>query len=390
MSKKIIFYICLLFLILLILILCFINIRKDKDNVIPDSNYQINNGMAKSIPRDLFWQSYAKADELLSKMSVSQKVGQMFLVRFPESGYIEQIKEYNPGGYVLFAKDFQNETKNSIISKLKSCQEASTTKLFLAVDEEGGTVTRVSRYPAFRSSKFKSSQELYKEGGIKKILEDSTEKSYLLKEIGLNMNLAPVADLPTKPNSFIYKRSFGKSTEETAQYIASIISRMKDDGIVSSMKHFPGYGDNEDTHTGVAIDTRTIDNFKNADLLPFKAGIDASGPTILVSHNIIECMDQERPASLSENVHKILREELNFTGLILTDDLTMDAVKSYVENGEAAVQAVLAGNDLIITSTFKEHLNEVLTAINNGIISIDKINLAVKRILACKIAYGII
>lgn len=390
MSKKIIFYICLLFLILLILILCFINIRKDKDNVIPDSNYQINNGMAKSIPRDLFWQSYAKADELLSKMSVSQKVGQMFLVRFPESGYIEQIKEYNPGGYVLFAKDFQNETKNSIISKLKSCQEASTTKLFLAVDEEGGTVTRVSRYPAFRSSKFKSSQELYKEGGIKKILEDSTEKSYLLKEIGLNMNLAPVADLPTKPNSYIYKRSFGKSTEETAQYIASIISRMKDDGIVSSMKHFPGYGDNEDTHTGVAIDTRTIDNFKNADLLPFKAGIDASGPTILVSHNIIKCMDQERPASLSGNVHKILREELNFTGLILTDDLAMDAVKSYVENGEAAVQAVLAGNDLIITSTFKEHLNEVLTAINNGIISIDKINLAVKRILACKIAYGII
>lgn len=390
MSKKIIFYICLLLLILLILILCFINIRKNKDNVIPDSNYQINNGMAKSIPRDLFWQSYAKADELLSKMSVRQKVGQMFLVRFPESGYIEQIKEYNPGGYVLFAKDFQNETKNSIISKLKSCQEASTTKLFLAVDEEGGTVTRVSRYPAFRSSKFKSSQELYKEGGIKKILEDSTEKSYLLKEIGLNMNLAPVADLPTKPNSFIYKRSFGKSTEETAQYIASIISRMKDDGIVSSMKHFPGYGDNEDTHTGVAIDTRTIDNFKNADLLPFKAGIDASGPTILVSHNIIKCMDQERPASLSGNVHKILREELNFTGLILTDDLAMDAVKSYVENGEAAVQAVLAGNDLIITSTFKEHLNEVLTAINNGIISIDKINLAVKRILACKIAYGII
>lgn len=165
---------------------------------------------------------------------------------------------------------------------------------------------------------------------------------------------------------------------------------MNEDNMISVMKHFPGYGDNEDTHTGIAIDERSYQNFINSDFIPFESGIEARGPCILVSHNVVKCMDEEKPASLSENVHDILRNDLNFTGLIITDDLAMDAVKTYVENGEAAVQAIKAGNDMIISSDFKTQKNEVLDAVNNGEINIDTINTAVRRILALKYAFGII
>ncbi len=113
-------------------------------------------------------------------------------------------------------------------------------------------------------------------------------------------------------------------------------------------------------------------------------------PTVLVSHNIVNCMDSNKPASLSKNVLKILREDFGFSGLIITDDLAMDAVKTYVENGESAALAVLAGNDLIISSSFVEQKHEILTAVKNGIISEEVINIAVRRILACKYYYGII
>ena len=164
---------------------------------------------------------------------------------------------------------------------------------------------------------------------------------------------------------------------------------MNADNMISVMKHFPGYGDNVDTHTGIAIDERPYSTFQNSDFLPFISGIESDGPAILVNHNIVKCMDSDLPASLSKNVHNILREELNFTGIIMTDDLAMDAVKTYVENGEAAVQALLAGNDMIITSDFETHRKEVLKALQQNIISEDTINTAVKRILACKYAYDI-
>ena len=222
------------------------------------------------------------------------------------------------------------------------------------------------------------------------ILKDSTEKSELLKSIGLNMNLTPVADVPTKTSSFIYKRSYGRGAEKTSIYVSELIKTMNSDNMISTMKHSPGYGDNVDTHTGIAIDTRPYEDFEKTDFLPFKSGIEANGPSILVSHNVINAMDKNLPASLSKNVHDILREDLGFTGIIMTDDLAMDAVKSYVENGEAAVQAVLAGNDMIISSDFKTQRDEVLNAVKKGKISEELIDTAVRRILACKYVYGII
>lgn len=339
---------------------------------------------------DLFGKYYDKAKDILNTMTLEEKVGQMFLVRYPEEDANSEISEENPGGYILFGRDFKNETGESILEKLNNNQSNSKVKMFLGVDEEGGTVVRVSEYQQFRDSKFKSPLELFFEGGIDRIIDDSHEKTRLLKGLALNMNLVPVADVTENQSAYIYDRTIGKSAEETAEYVKNVVKVMKEDKIISTMKHFPGYGDNIDTHTGIAVDNREYSEFEKADFLPFKSGIEAEVPTVLVNHNVVNCMDSNLPASLSDNVHRILREDLKFSGIIMTDDLAMDAVKSYVENGQASVQAVLAGNDMIITSDFENQKKEVLDAIKRGRITENIINRAVIRILACKLAYNII
>lgn len=347
------------------------------DSSCPDSN-------------ELFSEFYGQAEKLLQSMTLDEKIGQMFLARFPESGVTEEIKKYNPGGYILFSRDFKNETPDSIAAKLRECQNTSKIKLILGVDEEGGTVVRVSTYEAFRRSRFLSPQQLWENGQLPAILEDSKEKSALLKSLGLNMNLVPVADVPTESTSFIYKRSYGRGAEKTSVYVSELIKAMNRDGMISVMKHFPGYGDNVDTHTGTAVDERPYDTFASSDFLPFISGIEAGAPCILVSHNIVKAMDADKPASLSEKVNDILRTDLKFSGIIMTDDLAMDAVKSYVENGESAVGAVLAGNDIIISSDFIGQRQEISEAVKQGKIDEALIDRAVKRILAWKYMYNII
>ncbi len=380
---------CLLIFIaiILVIILGLYGIKKYKDNKKDVQNENINNEI---VEEGIFANYYKQAEELMNSMTIEEKVGQMFLARYPETGMLNEIKNHNPGGYILFARDFQNETPQTILEELKENQNNSKIKMILGVDEEGGTVTRVSRYKAFRSSKFLSPQALYKKGGLEAIIEDSSEKSELLKSIGINMNLAPVVDISEDKTSFIYNRSYGKSAEETAIYAEEVVKAMNRDNMISVIKHFPGYGNNVDTHTGIAVDNRSYETFETEDFLPFKSAIEAEVPCVLVSHNIVNCMDKNKPASLSEKVNKILREELGFTGIIMTDDLAMDAVKTYVEDGKAAVQAVLAGNDMIISSSFVKQKKEVLNAIKNGVISEDIINTAVRRILAFKMSYGII
>ena len=157
--------------------------------------------------------------------------------------------------------------------------------------------------------------------------------------------------------------------------------------MVSCLKHFPGYGNNVDTHTGVAVDKRDYNTFVENDFKPFIAGINAKVPTILVSHNIVETMDTI-PASLSSKVHSILRDELKFTGVIMTDDLDMDAIKKYVDNPN--VKAVTSGNNLLITSDYKTSFNDILNAYNNKEISIDIIDQAVFKVLALKYSMGVL
>ncbi len=331
-----------------------------------------------------------RAQEILGHMSMKEKVGQMFFVRCIKEQALADIDTYHLGGYILFGDDFKDKSKKDMISTISAYQKESKIPLLIGVDEEGGSVNRVSKYPAFRAVPFKSPQDLYKEGGFDLILSDTGEKADLLKELGINVNLAPVCDVSTDPKDFIYNRSFGKAAKQTAEYVKTVVTEMKKNGIGSTLKHFPGYGNNVDTHTGIAIDERSYETFETSDFLPFQAGIAAGADSILVSHNVVKSMDEDYPASLSDKVHTILREELNFNSVIMTDDLSMDAIKEYTNDEEAAVLAISAGNDLVVATDYNIQIPAVLTAIEKGTLTEDRINESVIRILVWKLNLGII
>lgn len=332
----------------------------------------------------------AAAIHYANNLPLESQIAQMFFARCPETGAAELAGEYDIGGYILFGRDFEGQTADSVSANIQSYQDAAATPMLIGVDEEGGTVVRVSSNPNLRSSQFRSPQSLYNEGGLTLLLSDTQEKDALLSSLGINVNLAPVCDVSTDPNDFIYSRSMGLSAEETGACIESIVSQMSGDGMGSVLKHFPGYGSNVDTHTGIAHDTRPLELFWEQDLIPFQNGIAAGADGVLVCHNIVGCMDENLPASLSPNVHALLRDELGFDGVIMTDDLVMDAITQYTGDADAAVLAVKAGNDMLISSDFVTQFNAVLDAVNDGSISADRIRESVIRIIKWKMELGLL
>ena len=337
---------------------------------------------------ELFEKYYKKAEKIVSGMTLEEKVGQMFFPRFNNDTKYEDITTKYPGGFVLFAYDF-NENKDIIIKNIEYIQNISlkTSKLplGLAVDEEGGTVNRISRY--HRDEKFPSPHDIYTESGLDGILKIDKEKRDLLREFKMNVNLAPVADISDDPNDYIYPRTLGYSLEETVDYIKNDVKDYVEDNFTCCAKHFPGYGNNIDTHGDIAIDERDYDTFLNKDFKTFEAAIKENIPMILVSHNIVKCKDDKYPASISKAWHDILRNELKYSGLILTDDLSMEAIKKYTGNLSPSILAINAGNDILLTSDFYEHLEAAIEAVNNKTISIETINTACKRIIAWKLKY---
>ncbi len=328
-----------------------------------------------------------RVEEILGTMTLEEKVGQMFLARMPDSAAY-YAETYQLGGYVLFDVDFSGYSKESVIDRIDSCQEVSKIPMLMSVDEEGGTVTRVSDY--FRDSRFMSPRDVYAEGGWSGVVDDTIEKCQLLKELHLNMNLAPVCDLADDYGDFMYDRSFSGDAEEAANFVGWTISTMNEQGIASSLKHFPGYGNNVDTHTGMAIDYREAQEYYDSDLKPFQEGIDMGASSVMVSHNIVTCFDDYYPASLSPEIHRILREELGFEGVIITDDLVMGAIQDFCGEVNSAVYAVEAGNDMLISTNFESQFASIMDAIAEGRITEERINESVRRILTMKINMGLL
>ena len=325
---------------------------------------------------------------LLDSMTLEEKVGQLFFVRCPMENAVEDISTYHLGGYLLFSRDFKDGdnwlTKEQFLEKIQSYQDVAEIPLFIGSDEEGGTVTRASRNPNLFSETFKSPQKLNYIGGIEEILRDTDTRSRELRALGINVNFAPVCDVSTDPKDFIYDRTLGQDANMTADYVRLVVPAMTEGGTLPVLKHFPGYGNNVDTHTGIAVDQRPMETFENSDLLPFQAGIEAGAPFVLVSHNIVTCMDADLPASLSPAVHRFLRETCGFEGIAITDDLAMDAVQAYAKNGAVAVMALQAGNDMIITTDYRTQIPAVIAAVQDGTLDESVIDNACLRVLRCK------
>lgn len=323
-----------------------------------------------------------RALKLLNSMTLKEKIGQLLLIRTPKIDKIDTIKKYNPAGYILFQRDIKNKTKEELINEISLFQETANIPMFIAIDEEGGTVSRLSTNKNIVKDPFLSPQELYKKGGFEKIREDAIIKINLLKELGINMNLAPVADISTDPTSFIYERSFGKNKNETAKYIETVLKTQSND-VSYVLKHFPGYSNNLDTHKGLAIDNRPYKIIKNNDFLPFKVGIKNGANAIMVSHNIITSIDN-KPATLSRNIHNILRNELNFNGIIITDDMSMGAIKKYNTN-TPYIDSVLAGNNVIIVTDYIDAYEEIYNAVIEDKITEELISKLVLKTLQFKL-----
>jgi len=295
-----------------------------------------------------------------NNLTREEKVGQLFFVQCPAADAAEKIAEYHLGGVLLFTRDYQDANGNwlsedAFVSKLDAFQSAAREDtgipLFIGSDEEGGTVTRASRNPNLFPAKLPSPQALYKAGGLTGLLTETLQYNDRLRALGVNVNFAPVCDVSADPKDFIYERSFGQDAEATAEYVAQTVGVMNDAGMGSVLKHFPGYGNNIDTHTGIAIDGRPCEQFETAGFLPFRAGIEAGADFVLVSHNIVTCMDETLPASLS-----------------------------------GAVLALLAGNDMIVTADFETQIAQVLSAIEDGTLDERVIDEACARVLRAKAA----
>ena len=342
-----------------------------------------------------------RARERLAALTVEEKVGQMFFARRPERSSAADAAAWHLGGYVLFGRDYEDSegswlTREAFLQSIQADQTAAAADtgipLLIGSDEEGGTVTRASRNPNLFDARFPSPQALLSVGGTETLAADAADKSQGLLELGINVNLAPVCDVSTNAQDFIYDRTCGLMASDTAQAVAVQVEAMRAAGIGSVLKHFPGYGSNTDTHTGAAVDQRPLEAFQQEDFLPFAAGIEAGGDTtaVLVSHNTMAAVDDQLPASLSPAVHALLREELGFDGVAITDDLAMEAVSDEHFSTPAAVLAVLAGNDLLISSDYAVQIPQVLAAVEDGTIPMERIDEAVTRVLVWKEALGLL
>ena len=397
MRKKWIIYSMIIILVIIIFFIlsCFFQQNKEFEESEDMSEININevkeieeNSLSEEVnDNEILGKYYEKAYQELQKLTLDEKIGQIVLVRYPKQNQIEILKKYHLGGYLLFEDDFSNKTENEVKEEIQELQETSKIDLLIAVDEEGGSVVRVSSNPNLSAEVFRSPSELYQQGGLEKIKQDTIKKSEVLRNLGINLNLAPVVDVCTNSNDYMYNRSLKEDTKLTSEYAKTVIETSKNTGVSYTLKHFPGYGNNLDTHEGASIDKRSYEDILKNDLPPFKSGIDAGAEAVLVSHNIVTSIDEENPASLSKKVHELLRNDLKFKGVIITDNLDMGAVTS---EEKCIEKAILAGNDILIITDYESSIQEVKDLLKKGKISMDDIDRMVFNILAWKYAKGLI
>ncbi len=335
--------------------------------------------------KSVFSAFYKQAKELLDRLSLKEKIGQVLLVGAPETGQASLLNENPYSGYILYKRDFADKTAKQVIDHINSLQRVSKIPLLIAVDEEGGKVVRVGSNLKLTGNEFKSPKELYDAGGLGAIKTDTLDKSKILHNLGINLNLAPVVDVATDPQAYIYGRTLGQSTDVTAEYARTVINASKGTGVSYTLKHFPGYGNNKDTHEGQATDETSYDEIVSKNLPPFIAGTNAGAEAVLVSHNIVKNVDDKNPASLSASVHNLLRSKVGFSGISMTDDLSMKAIT----DDDALVKALLAGNDLLIVTDSTGSIDKINAAINNGALDEKVIDKAALRVLAWKYYKGL-
>ena len=347
---------------------------------------------------DLMTSSVTKtASEIFSEMSLSDKIYQMMFVR-PEaitgvttataaSDATRAALQKYPVGGIVYSKSnmLSKEQFASMISHTKSYAKVP---LFIATDEEGGKVNRLM--DSVGTTKVDSPYS-YKDNGINTASCNAKIIANDMNNLGFNLNFAPVADVWSNPNNaVIAQRAYSNNFREAGNLVDAAVRGFHEGGVCTTLKHFSGHGDTyEDTHTSTAYVSKSRDQLENEELQVFRKGIEAGTDLVMVGHMIVENI---APASLSEKVvTELLRNEMNFTGLIITDSLEMNAVSEHYTGGEAAVRAIKAGNDLLLEpKDLNEAVMAVMNAVSQGEITEQQINEHVLRILEVKERAGIL
>lgn len=331
----------------------------------------------------------------ITEMSIEEKVGQLVIVGV--DGYENNdnskqlIEKYHVGGFILFKKNIQDYHQTlALLNSLKEANSINRNPLFLSVDEEGGRVSRMPdeflKFPTNKEIGELSNSDLsYKVGSI--IGEE-------LKSFGFNMDFAPVLDINSNPkNPIIGDRSFGTDASIVTKLGIQTMKGLQDQNIISVVKHFPGHGDTAvDSHKGLPRVNNDLARLRNFELIPFSAAIENKVDVIMVAHILLPNIDAQYPASFSKTIiSDILRTDMNFDGVVITDDFTMGAIVKNYDIGEAAVKSIKAGSDIVLVchDFDKEEavLKALLKAVQTGTISLDRLDQSVNRILKLKQKY---
>lgn len=352
-------------------------------------------------------------ESLMAGMSLREKVGQLFLVR-PDaldpaqtqekidnsdmpgvkeltSAMEEMLEKYPVGGVVLFGKNLSSPQQVTAFNQ--AFQEASRIPLFIGVDEEGGSVARLANHPGFDLPQYESAGAVGAAGDPENAREMGRVIGSYLNEYGFNLDFAPVADVNTNPqNPVIGDRAFSSQPRQAAQMASAMAEGLTQEGIIPVFKHFPGHGDTaEDSHSGIAVTYKTAQEMESCEWIPFSQV--PEGAWVMVGHIAApEITGDLTPASLSPAlVTGVLREQLGFEGLVVTDSLAMGAITQEYTPGQAALEALNAGCDLLLMPAgLEEAFEAVVTALENGTLSQERLDQSVERILEYKLEYGLL
>ena len=345
-------------------------------------------------------------EEMLGDMTLEEKVCQLFMVT-PEAltgvGTVTQagtatqeaVNAYPVGGVIYFSQNLQDpdQTRTMLENTQRYAMERTGIPIFLSVDEEGGQVARVGSNPAFGVEKIGNMSDVGSRGDTQEAYEIGSTIGTYLSDLGFNMDAAPDTDVLTNPENQVVKyRSFGSDPELVARMAAAELKGLNDQGIIGMYKHFPGHGGTTaDSHEGYAYVDDTLEELKSGAFIPFQDGIDNGIQVIMVSH--ISCPNvtgDNTPATLSEMmITDILRGEMGFDGMVITDALNMGAITAQYSSSEAAVAALNAGADmLLMPEDFQSAYKGVLSAVESGTVSEARIDESVRRILEVKVSLG--
>lgn len=332
----------------------------------------------------------------LANLSIEDKIGQMIISGFPgtelDTETEDLIRKGQLGGVILFGPNIHDQKQlQTLINEVKESNGEGQLPLFISVDEEGG---RVSRLPEGKTE-FPSNQQIGKYNNADLSAQIGSVIGTELGAFGFNLNFAPVLDIFSNPeNTVIGNRSFGDSAETVSELGIATMKGMQETGVIAAVKHFPGHGDTKvDSHIGLPVVQKTKEELAELELVPFQAAIEDGADMMMAAHIQYPKIDASlRPASLSEiMLSTLLREEMGYDGVVITDDLEMGAIQQNYGSGEAALMAIQAGADVVLfghtPAKAEKAYNTLLQAVRKGELSAADIDRKVLRILTLKYKY---